>query len=383
MTAEAEPETVQVSDFPFTPAVLEWLRSLAGEPMSSNGILWIPTYDVRWGLRRAAEPGWWEVVKQERALPIRAEMRGQPECAERFLVWCESPEATFDPHGHNLLTPYAPTTVVAPGGPLTVAAAPDGGARVIADGEPVAVFPDRAGRLLGPIEFTHYGYLPAELIHELNERPLDARPFVGRPPYDSPEGQQRLAADIREQVLALLADRAMPPEELRRRQLHAIPQSDLDALREVRRHLRYFSLVLPRPKEGEGSSLQVAFRVADAAEQKRLLADLRLAPRQDPGSLQRIRLEEESVEVTVETGAAWLAPDAGILHERLVLLRLWNPAAIYDVTPDLVAQASRLEARFDQLGLDAFERETGLLSFVTPERFPELFGEPVSDGPEA
>lgn len=134
---------------------------------------------------------------------------------------------------------------------------------------------------------------------------------------------------------------AMQPYEVE----NALRSHTVDQLRDIHRRLRYFSFVTPRPKEAEGDSLQVWWRVNP--EQSNVVAASVLAAAVQPG------------EVTV--------------YPTNVEVRLWNDDDhVYEVTETLVERAVQLEHGFEMSGLADVPREQGL-SFITRDRHPDLF----------
>jgi hypothetical protein len=127
---------------------------------------------------------------------------------------------------------------------------------------------------------------------------------------------------------------------------NALRSHTVEELQDIHRRLRYFSFVVPRPKEGEGDSLQVWWKVtADQVDQ-----------------------------VLAGVNAAGIGkPELQYADAPNVLVHLWNDAGdVYEVDEALVQRAEQYEAAFDEAALAGIPRTTGL-AFLTPERHPELF----------
>lgn len=361
--------------FPFSPTVRAWIESFAGELMQIDEALWTPPDDLRYGVRPAEGSGEWEVVSLERGVAARQRMRAPAEYAERYLVWVLAGVAQWVLQRRSDDYPDAPWRMPVPDGSLSIEDVGDE-VRVTADGEVVARFEGGYSGRSDAVRFTYYGLLPPALLIEQTMGPADAMVFAAGTRYRSSEEEAVLAHRVVDATREALDRWRRPAEERRELELQALPRSPaLPVLRLVRQRLRYFSFAAPRPKESEGDSLQVAFAVADPEGQKRLLASLLLAPA-PPDEIQRVRIGDDSMTVTVQTGTAWLSAAGEPRTERLVLLRIWDPLHPYDVSPELIDLAVRLEQHFDELGLADRPRQTDLLGFVTAERYPELFEDP-------
>lgn len=153
-----------------SPATVAWMRSaLHAQNVDSDGG-GIADGDLFWTVEPGAD-GLVIGAFTERGGPADELIRGLPEYVERWFVWTTSYMAPGRlPVDQGL---QAPGWTTAPGGPLTLRRAVNGETEVL-DGEAVVATFYLGGSAAA---FTHYGYLPVELLIEQIDLPPDESVF--------------------------------------------------------------------------------------------------------------------------------------------------------------------------------------------------------------
>lgn len=181
-------------------AVAAWIRSFAqrGATFGTRAV-WVTDFDLETGFVRS-EQGW-QVRFQERGGPLTTLMTGEREHVQRYFVWRLASTAQAAAGRTHTEYPVAPERVAATGGPLHVRDGPGHSGEVWAEGRRVAVLESRSEA----VEFTHYGWLPVELLIAQITSPAEDMVFPAGARYRTDEEQTAEAERIRRGALALLA----------------------------------------------------------------------------------------------------------------------------------------------------------------------------------
>jgi hypothetical protein len=153
-----------------SPATVEWMHSaLADRTFSTDGG-WIPAGDIAWRIT-ADRDDQSVVYLKDRGSPEERFVWGCREYVERWFVWTAASQGPARQAVWG--RPQAPSWAIAPGGPLTARRTNDGLVEVVADDAVVLTchYGDAA------VEFTHYGYLPVDLLIQQIEAPPEESVF--------------------------------------------------------------------------------------------------------------------------------------------------------------------------------------------------------------
>ena len=180
--------------------VAAWIRSFAKRGATfGTRAAWVTDYDLQTGFVRSGQV--WQVRFQERGGPVSTLMTGEREHVQRYFVWRLASTAQAAAGRTHTEYPTAPERVPAPGSPLHVRDGAGHSGEVWAEGRRVAVLESRSEA----IEFTHYGWLPVEVLIAQITGPAEDMVFPAGARYRTDEEQAAEAERIRTGVLALLA----------------------------------------------------------------------------------------------------------------------------------------------------------------------------------
>lgn len=199
-----------------SPQTVEWVCAVYGAQVVSADGGGIPDGDLAY--RISAFGGDASIVHvTERGGPEEEVLRGRREYVERWLVWT----AGSRQHANRAIWegPSAPGWTVAPGGPLSLRRT-DREIEVVARNEVIMSF--RHDR---PVEFTHYGYLPVELLVSEIEKPPGESVFHLEPPRNYRRGWerrfQRRNRDVPDRIRAWAVEQMAARDAASRRALGA------------------------------------------------------------------------------------------------------------------------------------------------------------------